>query len=584
MIQEELFLSTLIQKGVVKKENGPSILEEAKSLGKRIEDVVLEKGLGDEKKIAQVKSELFKLPVKFFDASENISQKILGLIPEDTARQYKFIAFNKEGNILDIGMLYPDDLKDQQTVQFVIKRLGLGMRVFIITPSDFKNILKQYQTFTEDFKELIADFQKRFVSGSETERSYQVVDLESTAGVIAEEAPIVKLVASLLKYAVRSRASDIHIDPMRNKVRVRLRVDGNLATQLTLPLSIQKAIVSRVKIMSRLKIDETRKPQDGRFSTIIDEKGIDFRIAIFPTTLGEKVAIRVLDPTIGLKDIKELGIEGTNLDILNTEVRKPYGMVLLTGPTGSGKTTTLYAIMQLLNQDKSNVVSLEDPVEYTVEGVNQSQVVPDIGYTFAHGLRQIVRQDPDIIMVGEIRDNETAELATHAALTGHLVLSTLHTNNAIGVIPRLIDMGVQPFLLPSAINIMIAQRLVRRLCPDCKQKVLATEKEQQIIEENLSQLPSAVKSKLPYKKPYYVYKSKGCPSCNGKGYLGRIAIFELFQMTPAVEEIILTQPSSEKLLAQAKKQGMITLRQDGIMKALEGEVGMEEILSITEKY
>jgi type IV pilus assembly protein PilB len=291
-----------------------------------------------------------------------------------------------------------------------------------------------------------------------------------------------------------------------------------------------------------------------------------------------------LDPTVGLKTIHELGLEGKNLNILEEEIQKPYGMILITGPTGSGKTTTLYALLQQLNQDKVNIISLEDPVEYTIEGINQSQVLPEIGYTFARGLRQIVRQDPDIIMVGEIRDHETAELAVQSALTGHLVLSTLHTNNAIGVIPRLIDLGVEKFLIPSSLNLMIAQRLARRLCNDCKERVLATPAEQSIIEESLSTLPKEIKENLPYKPPYYIYKSKGCPACNNKGYLGRIAIFEMLRMTPELEQIILTQPSQERLMAEAKRQGMITLRQDGIIKALEGLVSLEEVLAITAKY
>jgi len=336
--------------------------------------------------------------------------------------------------------------------------------------------------------------------------------------------------------------------------------------------------------MANLKIDETRMPQDGRFFSLIDDKEIDFRISTFPTALGEKVAIRILDPTVGLKIIHELGLEGKNLAILEEEMRKPYGMILLTGPTGSGKTTTLYAILQVLNQDKVNIISLEDPVEYTIEGVNQSQVLPEIGYTFARGLRQMVRQDPDIIMVGEIRDNETAELAVHSALTGHLVLSTLHTNNAVGVIPRLIDLGVERFLIPSSLNLMIAQRLARRLCPDCKERVLANPAEQKIIEDNLSTLPKDIKDSLPYKPPYYIYKSKGCPACNNKGYLGRFGIFEMLRMTLELEQIILTQPSQERLMAEAKRQGMITLRQDGIIKVLEGTISLEEVLAITAKY
>lgn len=581
MIQEEIFLSALIQKGLIKQADAANLLQEAGTLEKRVEDIIYEKKLVDEQALAQIKSELFKLPVKIFSKTEIIPQPILNLIPEDTARQFGFIAFNKEDHILDIGMVHPDDSKAQEAVKFIVKRLGLEMKIFIITYSDFKNILKQYQTFVQEFNKLLEDFQKRFGGVQKKEPTFRLVDLESTVGAVAEEAPIIKLFASILKYAVRSRASDIHIEPERNKLRVRFRVDGNLATTLTLPLVVLQPIISRVKIMANLKIDETRLPQDGRFFTVIDDKEIDFRVSTFPTALGEKIAIRILDPTTGLKSIHELGLEGRNLEILKQEILKPYGMILITGPTGSGKTTTLYAIMQVLNQDKVNIVSLEDPVEYTMEGINQSQVLPEIGYTFARGLRQIVRQDPDIIMVGEIRDNETAELATHSALTGHLVLSTLHTNNAIGVIPRLMDLGIEPFLIPSSLNLMIAQRLARRLCPDCKERIMASEKEQQIIEQTLASLPKEDREKLPYQKPYYIYKSKGCATCNKKGYLGRVGIFEILKMTFELEQIILSEPSQEKLMAEAKRQGMITLQQDGIIKVLEGVVSLEEILSIT---
>ncbi len=584
MIQEELFLSALIQKGLIKQADAYTLLQEAKNLEKRVEDVIYEKNLVDEKKLSQIKSELFKLPVKIFSKTEIVPQNILNLIPEDTARHYGFIAFNREDNVLDVGMVYPDDTKAQEAIKFIVERLNLKLKVSIIIPSDFKNILKQYQTFAKEFDNLLQDFQKKFSNVKKKKSPFKLVDLESTAGSVAEEAPIIKLFASILKYAVRARASDIHIEPERNKLRVRFRVDGNLSSSLSLPSSIHQAIITRVKIMTNLKIDETRLPQDGRFFTIIDDKEIDFRVSTFPTALGEKIAIRILDPTSGLKSIHELGLEGKNLEILENEILKPYGMILITGPTGSGKTTTLYAIMQILNQDKVNIVSLEDPVEYTMEGINQSQVLPEIGYTFARGLRHIVRQDPDIIMVGEIRDNETAELATHSALTGHLVLSTLHTNNAIGVIPRLMDLGIDPFLIPPSLNLMIAQRLARRLCPDCKERVVASEREQQIIDEVLASLPKEDRERLSYQRPYYIYKSKGCDTCNKKGYLGRVGIFEILKMTFELEQIILSQPSQEKLLAEAKRQGMITLQQDGIIKVLEGMISLEEVLSITRKY
>ncbi|NQU99753.1 MAG: type II/IV secretion system protein [Parcubacteria group bacterium] len=584
MIQEELFLSALIQKGLIKQADAYTLLQEAKDLEKRVEDVIYEKNSVDEKKLSQVKSELFKLPVKIFSKTEIVPQNVLNLIPEDTARHYGFIAFNREDNVLDVGMVYPDDTKAQEAVKFIVERLNLKLKISIIIPSDFKNILKQYQTFAKEFNDLLQDFQKRFSNVQKKKSPFKLVDLESTVGAVAEEAPIIKLFASILKYAVRARASDIHIEPERNKLRVRFRVDGNLSSSLSLPSSIHQAIITRVKIMTNLKIDETRLPQDGRFFTIIDDKEIDFRVSTFPTALGEKIAIRILDPTSGLKSIHELGLEGRNLEILQNEILKPYGMILITGPTGSGKTTTLYAIMQILNQDKVNIVSLEDPVEYTMEGINQSQVLPEIGYTFARGLRHIVRQDPDIIMVGEIRDNETAELATHSALTGHLVLSTLHTNNAIGVIPRLMDLGIDPFLIPPSLNLMIAQRLARRLCPDCKERIMVSEREQQIIDEVLASLPKEDREKLPYQRPYYIYKSKGCDTCNKKGYLGRVGIFEILKMTFELEQIILSQPSQEKLLAEAKRQGMITLQQDGIIKVLEGMISLEEVLSITRKY
>ncbi len=584
MIQEELFLSILIQRQLVSETQAKQILQEAKSLDKRAEEVIYSKKLVDEKTVAQIKSELFKLPIKFFEKNEIIPRDVLHLIPEDTARHYNFIAFKKEEDILSIGMVFPDDIRAQEAVKFILNRLNLKFKVFIITPSDLRLALSQYQTFIEEFNQLLGDFQKKFAAQAKKEfSSYKLVDLESTQGVVSEEAPIIKLFASILKYAIRSRASDIHIEPERNVLRVRFRVDGNLSSTLSLPLMVHPAIISRIKIMANLKIDETRVPQDGRFFTIVDDKEIDFRISTFPTALGEKVAIRILDPSIGLKSIHELGLEGKNLEILEKEVLKPYGMILITGPTGSGKTTTLYAILQVLNQEKVNIVSLEDPVEYTIEGINQSQVLPEIGYTFAKGLRHMVRQDPDIIMVGEIRDKETAELAVQSALTGHLVLSTLHTNNAIGVIPRLIDLGVEPFLIPSSLNLMIAQRLARRLCPDCKVRVLANEAESKIIEEGLKDLPQDTKEKLPYHSPFYIYKSQGCSTCNKKGYLGRIGLFEILQMTKEIEEIVLTQPSQDKLANEAKRQGMITLRQDGIIKVLEGVVSLEEVLSITAK-
>jgi len=409
----------------------------------------------------------------------------------------------------------------------------------------------------------------------------KIVRIDEASGSIAEEAPVIKLVSTILQQAINARASDVHIEPQRTKLKVRFRVDGDLKSVLDLPLELHPPIVSRIKILSDLKIDETRVPQDGRFRTMIDNKEVDYRVSTFPTALGEKVAIRVLDPSAGLRSITDLGVNDYHLTLLGEAMDKPFGMILVTGPTGSGKTTTLYAVLQKMNNEGINIVSLEDPVEYFVEGVNQSQVKPEIGYDFASGLRQIVRQDPDVIMVGEIRDDETAALAVHAALTGHIVLSTLHTNNAVGVVPRLMDMKVESFLLPSSLILMMAQRLVGRLCEKCKKKTVLSGSLLEAVEKELAILPSDVKERYNIKKPYEVYLPQGCEACNYKGIKGRIGIYEMLKMTPELEEAILKDPTETSLLTAARKQGMISLRQDGVIKAMQGLVSLEEILKET---
>ena len=349
-----------------------------------------------------------------------------------------------------------------------------------------------------------------------------------------------------------------------------------------MPIHTHPSIVARIKIVSNLRIDETRVPQDGRFSAKIDGKDIDFRVSTFPTKLGEKVVIRVLDPTEGLKTYEEIGLVGYNLKTIKEAVLKPFGLILATGPTGSGKTTTLYSILQELNKPDINVVTLEDPIEYFVKGVNQSQIRPEIGYDFGNGLRSVVRQDPDVIMVGEVRDEESASLVTHAALTGHVVLSTLHTNNAIGAIPRLIDMKIRPFLLPATLNIILAQRLAHRLCPYCKEKIRPNKEVEKVLLKELAGLPEETKKYFPMPAQLYVYKMKGCPKCNMKGEKGRVGIFEILKMTPELEKIIIEDPSESKIAVEAKRQGMITMRQDAIMKAVSGMIAIEEVFRITE--
>ena len=389
--------------------------------------------------------------------------------------------------------------------------------------------------------------------------------------------------AVILRHAVDGNASDVHIEPARDKVRVRFRMDGILHASLLLPLKTLPAVVARIKILSNLKIDETRAPQDGRFSAKIEDKEVDFRVSTLPTVLGEKVAIRILDPTQRKINFESLGITGRNLKVIERALTKSYGMILATGPTGTGKSTTLYAILGLLNKEEENVVTLEDPVEYFVEGVNQSQVNNEIGYGFAVGLRHILRQDPDTIMVGEIRDDETAFLAIHAALTGHIVLSSLHTSNTLGVVPRLIDMGVKPFLIPPTLAIASAQRLVRMLCPYCRKKIKANPEIRKAIMKEIESFPADMKKKVKAPGDIFVYEPIGCKKCNDTGYAGRIGIFEILEMTEQLAEIILKEPSEAKIQEEAERQGMVTMKQDGILKVLQGVTSFEEVIRVAEE-
>jgi type IV pilus assembly protein PilB len=524
-------------------------------------------------KIAEMKSALVKVPYQKIDV-QAIDEKLFGLIPEDTARTYGIAPISLDGNLLVIGMLHPDNAKAQDAVKFVARQNHLDLGVYLISYGDWEAVIRRYSPYRSEIAKAVQTLNVKEGASSQT-----AIDLAAAKG--NEDAPIIKIVADTLKEAVFSRASDVHIEPQEKSLRVRFRVDGDLRQVASLPVELAQPVISRVKVISSLKIDETRIPQDGRFRSRLLDKDIDFRVSTFPTPLGEKVAIRVLDPTTGLKNFESLDFRHKNLEVVKEGLEKPFGMILLTGPTGSGKTTTLYAFLQKLNSESVNIVSLEDPVEYFVSGVNQSQVRPEIGYDFASGLREILRQDPDIIMVGEIRDNETAGLAVQAALTGHIVLSTLHTNNSAGVVPRLIDMKVEPFLLPVAMNLMISQRLVGVLCTNCKSQEEAPSEMQKIIADALAGLPAEVTAS--YAKPYKIWRAKGCSTCKGRGILGRSGIFEVLRMTPELEDIVTSNPTTQKIVQEAKRQGMITLRQDGILKALEGLVSIEEILRETEE-
>jgi type IV pilus assembly protein PilB len=569
-------VKALIDAKLLTSEAGEKIIKDAATLKKDAETLIYQRNLVKEEEAAKVKSRLLSVPYKKIDAAQ-ILPELLKVIPADTANTYKIFPISRENNLLIVGMVHPDSVAAQEALKFIAKQLKVSLGIYLVTPSDAELVLRKYSPFADEIQLALRQLTLRGGEGSPFQKT---IRLEEARTVVAEEAPIIKIVASILREAININASDIHMEPERKRLRIRFRIDGELREASSLPIEIHQPVVSRVKVLSDLKIDETRIPQDGRFRTIIFDREIDFRVSTFPTPFGEKAAIRVLDPAVGLKGMEDLGLTGRNSDIFQEGIQKPYGMVLITGPTGSGKTTTLYAAMQILNKENVNIVSLEDPVEYSISGVNQSQVKPEIGYDFASGLRQILRQDPDVIMVGEIRDNETAALAVHAALTGHIVLSTLHTNNAIGVIPRLIDMRIPPFLLPSSLNLMAAQRLISRLCQNCRKAEEAPSSITAVIKQELEKLPADLKVK--FREPYKIYRSAGCSVCKNKGTVGRIALFEIFKMTPELADIISAGVSENKLLEEARRQGMISLRQDGILKALDGLVLIEEILRETE--
>jgi len=537
-----------------------------------------------ELKIAQDRAK--ELGLSLVDLSgKQIPPEILREISEEAASFYQFVPLAKKGHILEIGMINPDDLKSQEALRFIAQQRNFEPEISLITPTDFINILKQYRNLTKEVENALGELEKEL---ARRDVAKEVKETEGSTMLerVMAEAPITKIVAVILRHAQEGRASDIHIEPTENNLKVRFRVDGILYTSLILPKSIQSAVISRIKILASMKIDENRVPQDGRFHSVIDNKKIDFRVSTFPTYYGEKAVLRLLDPSAGILTFDQLGIQSHNRRVLEEAIQRPFGQILLTGPTGSGKTTTLYAILRVLNEDAVNIVSLEDPVEYFIEGVAQSQIRPEIGYTFASGLRSILRQDPDIIMVGEIRDSETADLSTHAALTGHIVLSTLHTNNATGVIPRLMDMGIQGFLIPPSLILAMSQRLVRRLCNECKKEIEPPDKIKEIIEKELVDLPEEGKKFLAELKidteDIKIYHAPGCKFCGGKGTKSRIAIHEALAMTPQLEKIIIEGINQVKIEEEARRQQMITLKQDGIIKVLQGLISFEELMGTVE--
>ncbi|MBL7045228.1 MAG: type II/IV secretion system protein, partial [Parcubacteria group bacterium] len=494
-------------------------------------------------------------------------------IPEESALHYNFVPLGVTDNVLEVGVVDPDNIEALDALNFISSKINMPFKVYLVAQNDFATVLKMYKGFSGEVNKAITELETEVV------KSQKAIDLEAKKpqkeeDPTKEDAPVTKIVANIIRYAVEGSASDIHIEHMEKEVRVRFRVDGALKTNLILPPKVHNAVVARIKVLSSMKLDEKRKPQDGRFSTNLNDRKIDFRVSTFPAYYGEKVVIRILDTARGIWTLDEMGFDEKSIKLLRNAIKKPFGLILISGPTGSGKSTTLYSMLNEMDRNTKNVLSLEDPVEYNIEGISQSQVRPEIGYTFANGLRTTLRQDPDIIMVGEIRDKETAQLAVQAALTGHLVLSTIHTNNALGVIPRLIEMGVDPFLIAPTLVVAIAQRLVRKLCPGTGTSVPVGDSLKMMIDKEFADLPEEYRKMVPTEKEFFnIQPTNECPS----GTRGRTAVYEILEMTKEIEEIILKNPSEAEIKKVARANGMFTMKEDAIIKAFKKEIPFSEI-------
>ncbi len=563
------FTDILIEKKIINSEELSKLINLSRERKISLEKLLKAQGIsGDE--IIKAKSEAIGVPFKSL-SEKKIPFEALKQIPEEAARHYKFVPLGFEGGILEMGMVDPEDIEAREALQFIVSKLNFPLKVLLISEEDFNSVIDEYKGLSGEATKVLGELESALL---ETEKEITPEDTVKTGSKFVEDAPVTKMVAVILRHAVVGGASDIHIEPLKDKLKVRFRVDGILYTSLMLPLNVHEAIVSRIKILTDMKLDEKRKPQDGHFEARIENRSIDFRVSTFPTFFGEKVVIRILDQEKNIKTLEEVGLSGHSLKIVKAGLKNPYGLILLTGPTGSGKTTTLYSMLQELDREKNNVISLEDPIEYTIEGISQSQVMPEIGYDFANGLRSILRQDPDMIMVGEIRDKETASLAIQAALTGHLVFSTLHTNNAIGVIPRLVDMGVDPFLIAPTLVLAIGQRLVRTLCPDSRKKIPLMGIAKERIEKEISEIPPSIRKDI--KIPDNIYQgipSSVCP----QGAKGRAGVFEVLAKSSQLENIILSSPVEPEIFKEARRQEMLTMKENALLKVFEGTIGLEEL-------
>lgn len=562
--QDSSLEDILFKQGDINADQLSAIKLESINSGQTVEKILLQHNLAPIDIITQAKAQILNIPyIKL--AGKAIPSDILNLIPEPAARRYCIVPFEKKGEELWVAMADPLDI---QISQFVEKRTGLRVKPYLAQNEDIlKAIADQYsQNLTSDVTSALQE-----VASVKPDEDLQI------GPEILREAPVSNIIDQLLEYAVKSRASDIHIEPQEDRTRVRYRIDGILQEKILLPKGVHDALISRIKILSVLKIDEKRLPQDGRFTFTYGQNVIDIRVSTVPTVFGEKVVLRLLPKSSGAPTLLELGLRGSSLKSLESQLLRPHGIILICGPTGSGKTTTLYSILSKISTTKVNIVTIEDPVEYQIPGVNQVQVNTGVGLTFASALRSFLRQDPNIIMVGEVRDSETADLAIQAALTGHQVFSTVHTNSSAGAPPRLLDMGVEPFLLTSALNAVVGQRVVRKICPHCKVEISA-------LPEIVENIKLVLGKFLPISSggSMKLFKGKGCPLCSSTGFLGRVGIFEVLVVSEQIAKLILEHVSSGDIEQASVAAGMITMKQDGYLKVLEGVTTMEEVLRVAQ--
>lgn len=575
-IQKQL-LDFLLQQGLLKT---PQIQEIEgllqSSSDKPLREVLTKGGFLEAERLAQFEANFWHLPYINI-LKEEISEEALSVLPLQIGESHSAVCFKKEGNLVSIALANPDDYYARESIDFWAVKQNFDVKYYICSMNAWQEILRRYQAFGEKVKSVLSQVEE------EREESQAEEDETEKMEEVIKSAPVAQIISMIVKQAIKSKASDIHIEPYGSAARVRFRVDGVLQTVLNLPPYIYESLISRIKVLSNLKIDETRIPQDGRFKFEIGDAHYDLRVSTMPLAGKEKATLRVLDTSGRTLTLEQLGFSAEVRKMVDTALKQTFGMILVTGPTGSGKSTTLSSLLSMMNEEGTNIITLEDPIEYYLPGINQSQIRPDVKFTFASGLRAILRQDPDIIMVGEIRDAETAEMAVHAALTGHLLFSTLHTNDAVGTIPRLLDMHVEPFILASTLTLIVAQRLCRRVCTKCKETYEIPEDMAERIRAEFAKRNNSLPEGMDLNGKLMGFRGKGCSACRDTGYSGRVVISEALPITQKMRVIISDGFKPDDVEKEVNNSLSLTLVQDGVIKALQGITTLEEVFRVSKE-